>query len=95
MAQGVFGAHVVAFDPADGEMVGNFTLSTNGQFSMSGLSPGPHVIRVEPIDDADIDSFFDISEPVDVNFRVKFYDRIVIVPRGGDSGAITIAVRLK
>ena len=92
---GVYGAHVAVFDPAGGEMVGNFTLSTNGQFSVSGLSPGPHVIRVEPIDDADIESFFDLSDPVDVNFSVKFYDRIVNVPRGGDSGAITIAVQGK
>jgi len=92
---GVYGAHVAVFDPARGEMVGNFTLSTNGQFSVSGLSPGPHVIRVEPIDDADIESFFDISDPVDVNFSVKFYDKIVNVPSGGDSGAITIAVQAK
>ena len=38
---------------------------------------------------------FDISDPVDVNFSVKFYDKIVNVPSGGDSGAITIAVQAK
>jgi hypothetical protein len=90
--RGVFGAHVVAFDPGDGDLIGNFTLTTNGTFSIAGLRPGPHVIRVEPLDDADIDSFFDPSDPVDLNFRTKFYERLVVVPRGGDSGTIQIAV---
>ena len=89
---GVFGAHVVAFDPATGSMVASFTLNTNGQFSIGGLSPGPRVVRVEPIDDADIDSFFDSTRQVDIDFRVAFVDRVVIVPRGGDSGEIAIAV---
>jgi len=90
--RGVFGAHVVAFDPARGDLVANFTLSTNGQFSIAGLQPGPHVIRVEPLDDADIESFFDPAEPVDLNFRTTYYERLVIVPRGGDSGAVQIQV---
>jgi hypothetical protein len=89
---GVFGAHVVAFDPGNGEQVANFTLTRDGQFSIAGLRAGPHVIRVEPLDDADIDSFFDTSEPVDLAFRVKYYEHLVVVPRGGDSGAIQISV---
>ena len=56
--QGVFGAHVVAFDPVTGSLVANFTLNAQGEFSIAGLSPGPHVIRVEPLDDADPESFF-------------------------------------
>jgi len=92
---GVFGAHVVAFDPATGSMVANFTLNANGQFSIGGLSPGPRVIRVEPLDDAELDSFFDPSRQVDLDFRVAFSDRVVIVPRGGDSGEIAIAVVAK
>ena len=93
--QPIFGAHVVAFDPATGSMVATFSLNTQGQFSISGLSPGPHVVRVEPLDDAEIDSFFDTSRTVDIEFRVAFSDRIVIVPRGGDSGEVTIAVVAK
>ena len=89
---GLFGAHVVAFDPATGSMVASFTLNDNGQFSIGGLSPGPRIVRVEPLDDADIDSFFDATRQVDVDFRVSFVDRVVIVPRGGDSGEIAIAV---
>ena len=94
--KGVFGAHVVAFDPVNGTMVGNFTLNAQGQFSMAGLSPGIHVLRVEPLDDADVDSFFDQSvNPVDVDFLVTFAGGLVVVPRGGDSGAVTIAVARK
>ena len=73
-------------------MVAGFTLTTNGEFSIGGLSPGPNVIRVEPLDDADTDSFFDSSRTVDVDFRVLLSDRLVVVPRGGDSGSIELTV---
>jgi hypothetical protein len=90
--QPLFGAHVVAFNAATAAMVGTFTLNAQGQFSIGGLSPGVHVVRVEPIDDADIDSFFDTSRTVDLDFRVAFYDRVVVVPKGGDSGEIEVKV---
>ncbi|HUR35690.1 MAG TPA: matrixin family metalloprotease [Vicinamibacterales bacterium] len=93
--RGVFGAHIVAFDPRTGEMVGNFSLSTDGQFSIAGLRPGPHVLRVEPIDDADTESFFELSEPTDLNFLARYFEHLVIVPRGGDSGAVVIKVEAK
>ena len=88
----VFGAHVVAFDPSNGSMVGGFTLDNQGGFSIAGLSPGPHIVRVEPVDDADTDSFFSNTARVDLDFRVVFVDRVVVVPRGGDSGPVAIAV---
>ena len=90
--RGIFGAHVVAFDPGTGSQIANFTLTTDGRFSIAGLRPGPQVLRIEPLDDADIDSFFDASEPVDLNFRAKYFERLVVVPRGGDSGTIQISV---
>jgi hypothetical protein len=93
--QPLFGAHVVAFDPATQAMVGNFTLNAQGQFSMGGLTPGPRILRVEPLDDGDVGSFFSTSEPLDVDFRVAFVDRIVVVPRGGDSGSIEVKVTRK
>jgi hypothetical protein len=89
---GVFGAHVVAFDIANGKLVGNFALRANGEFAISGLRPGPHVIRVEPLDDADLDSFFDPESPPDLNFRGAYHDQLVVVPRGSDSGAIEVTV---
>ena len=93
--QPIFGAHIVAFDPATGSMVATFSLNTQGQFSISGLSPGPHVVRVEPLDDAEIDSFFDASLAVDVDFKVSFLDRLVVVAAGGDRGGVTANVSRK
>jgi hypothetical protein len=90
--QPLFGAHVVAFNPATGAMVASFTLNAQGQFSIGGLSPGPHVVRVEPLDDADPSSFFDSAQIVDTDFRVAFFDRVVVVPKGGDSGDIAVKV---
>jgi Matrixin len=93
--RGVFGAHVVAFKPSTGTMVANFSLDTEGHFSIAGLSPGPYVIRVEPIDDAGVDSYFPSSAPTDVDFRAMYFDRLVVVPPGGDSGAIEVKVTPK
>jgi hypothetical protein len=92
---GVFGAHVVAFDVSRGGMVANFSLRADGQFSIAGLQPGPHLVRVEPLDDADLDSFFESNDPVDVNFRITYHERLVVVPKGSDSGAVQITVAPK
>ncbi|HJZ70806.1 MAG TPA: matrixin family metalloprotease [Vicinamibacterales bacterium] len=91
----LFGAHVVAFDPVTRAIVGSFTLDSQGQFTIASLPAGPRVLRVEPLDDADVDGFFDASRNVDINFRVAFADRVVVVPRGGDSGEVAIAVVAK
>ncbi len=93
--QGILGAHIVAFNPSTGALVGNFSLSASGQFSIAGLTPGAYVIRVEPLDDADTDGFFDASVPPDLDFRVTFFSRLVAVPGGGDSGSIEIKVVAK
>jgi len=90
-----FGAHVVAYDLANGTLVSGFTLTAQGEFAIAGLSPGPHLLRVEPLDDADLDAFFDSPAGVDLGFRVAFYSRIVVVPRGGDSGTVVIPVTPK
>jgi hypothetical protein len=88
----VFGAHIVAFDPATRALVGGFTLTDKGEFSIGGLSPGPKVVRVEPLDDADLDSFFDATQAVDVDFRVLLFGRLVVVPSAGDSGQVELPV---
>jgi hypothetical protein len=93
--QGVFGAHVVAFDVAHRSIVASFSLNSQGQFSIAGLSPGVHVLRVEPIDDAEVDSFFDASQNVDIDFGVGFADQVVVVPKGGDSGEVAVKVMRK
>ena len=92
---GVIGAHVIAFNPRTQKLVGGFSLSEDGSFVIAGLEPGPHVLRAEPLDDGDIESFFDSSLGVDVNFNVKFYERVVVVPRGGGTSNIEIRVTPK
>jgi len=89
---GVQGAHVVAFNPRSGALVGGFTLNENGDFVIAGLEPGPHVLRAEPLDDGDTNSFFDDDFDVDVDFRVAFYEKVVAVPRGGGARNVEIKV---
>jgi len=92
--QGLFGAHVVALNPATGVMVGNFTTDTQGNVTITGLSPGPYIVRVEPVDDADLDSFFDLSAVpgIDINFRVAYAQSFVVVPKGGTSMSFEVKV---
>lgn len=92
---GIFGAHVVAFNPRTGELIGGFTLNQQGEFEIAGLTPGPHVIRVEPLDDADTESFFGRGDPVDVNFLVTFHPRLFVAPAGGVGEHVTVSVRPK
>lgn len=92
---GVFGAHVTAYNLRTRTIVGNFTLDNEGAFVISGLEPGLHVVRVEPLDDGDVGSFFDEDEDVEVNFLATIAPRLVSVPRGGTSGDITIEVKRK
>jgi hypothetical protein len=90
---GVIGAHVVAFNARTGALVGGFTVNERGEFSIAGLEPGTYIVRAEPLDDADVESFFSI--PIDVDFRATYVSRVVVVPRGGAAAAVTIAVRPK
>lgn len=91
--RGVLGAHVVAFNPETGELIGNFTLNMQGEFVIARLPPGPYVLRVEPLDDADPESF--LSAPIDADFRVTYAPRMVVAPEGGSSRAIEIRVEPK
>ncbi len=91
--RGVYGAHVVGFHPATGALVGGFTLSADGEFVVAGLEPGPYILRVEPLDDADVESF--LSGDVDVDFNVTYAPRMMVAPRGGSSGAVEIQVEPK
>jgi hypothetical protein len=70
-------------------------LNTDGEFQIAGLSPGPYVIRVEPLDDADIESFFNRPAAIDVGFLVTFHDRLFVAPAGGAGERFTVAVRPK
>jgi hypothetical protein len=92
---GVQGAHVIAFHPETGRLVASFTLNRDGEFQIAGLAPGPHVIRVEPLDDADTESFFSRRDPVDVSFQVTFHTRLIVAPAGGGGDPFTVTVRPK
>lgn len=91
--QGVFGAHVIAVDARSGTIVGGFTLDDDGEFVIAGLEPGPYIIRVEPLDDADPEGFF--SQPPDLGFGVAYAPGFVVAPRGGTSSTVEIAVRAR
>jgi hypothetical protein len=93
--RGVLGAHVIAFNPRTGRLVAGFSLNDGGGFVIGGLEPGPHILRVEPLDDGDIESFFDLTLDIDANFRPKFHDRVIIVPRGGGTNNVEIRVEPK
>ena len=92
---GVLGAHVVAFSTRTGALIGGLTLNEDGGYTIAGLEAGPYVIRVEPLDDADINSFFDSDTDVDIDFKVQFHDRIVVVPEGGGVRTVDIKVTPK
>ena len=51
---GVFGAHVTAFNSATGDLVSGFTLNNQGEFVIARSRPGVYIVRVEPLDDADV-----------------------------------------
>jgi hypothetical protein len=89
----VKGAHVVAFNTQTGALISNFTVA-DSTFRIAGLSPGPYVIRVEPLDDADVDSFMD-PQGVNVNFRVTFHPRLIVAPRGGSTASFDVTVLAK
>lgn len=90
----VLGAHVVAFNIRTGMLVGGFAIGEEGDFQIAGLGPGAYVIRVEPLDDADIESFFS-SRGVDVAFQVTFHPRLVVAPAGGVGQRFDVVVRPK
>jgi hypothetical protein len=91
----VFGAHVIAFDLQTNELVAGFTLNAQGEFVIAGLEPGPHLVRVEPLDDADLESFFDDAQTVAIDFKPVFYSRLVAVPAGGTAPRFDVTVSAK
>lgn len=92
--RGIQGAHIVTFNPRTGALIGGFSLGDGGEFQIAGLTPGAHVVRVEPLDDADLESFFSV-EDVDVDFRVTYHPRLFVAPAGGVGERIDIAVQPK
>jgi hypothetical protein len=92
---GVLGAQVVAFNAATGSLIAGFSLSEQGDFDIGGLEPGLHILRVEPIDDGDVESFFDEPADVDVDFKTKYFPNLVFVPRGARTPSFDVEVESK
>jgi hypothetical protein len=91
---GVLGAHIAAFSIRTGTLVGGFSTKSDGTFAISGLTPGPYVVRVEPLDDYDVGSFL-LSPGVNVDFRTTFHPRIVVAPAGGANPSFDVMVKPK
>ena len=89
---GVYGAHVVAFHLDTGTLIGGYALGEDGRFVIGGLSSGAYVLRVEPLDDADVESFFAPAR-VDIDFSVTYAPKVVVVQPGGSTAAIAVEVR--
>ncbi len=92
---GVFGAHVTAFNTRTGDLIGGFTLDNAGNFAIGGLPPGLYVVRAEPIDDADVASFFEEGTVVNINFKPAYLAALVAVPAGGSGPRVEIHVVAK
>jgi hypothetical protein len=90
---GVFGAHVVAIHLQSGSVIGGFALNEQGEYVIAGLPPGAYLVRVEPVDDASVESFF--SVPIDIDFSVAYGSRVVIAPSGGGADPLDLTVRPK
>lgn len=92
--RGVSGAQVVAVNLRTGAAIGAFSTGQDGAFQIAGLTPGPHIIRVEPLDDVDIESFFNARD-VDVDFAVTYSPRLFVAPAGGVGTRFDVTVRPK
>ena len=92
---GVFGAHIVAYGLRSGQIVGGFSITDDGDYVINGLEPGTYVVRVEPLDDGDLESFFENTQRVDADFGVAYYSKLAVAPRSGVAPDIDITVRAR
>jgi len=89
---GVLGAHVVAFNAETGAMIGGFSQTGDGTFTVGGLVPGTYVLRAEPLDDADPGDFLSTSVNVDLDFQPAFLNKLVAVGPGTTASGIELKV---
>jgi hypothetical protein len=91
--RGVGFAHVVAFNPFTGETVGSFADET-GNYRIRGLSTGPHVVRVNAIDDPAAPGDFGFPEgSTDLDYRDEIYTAgPVVVTASGTTTGIDVEV---
>ncbi len=92
---GVFGAHVVAYGLRSGQIVGGYATTDEGEYVINGLEPGTYIVRVEPLDDGDVEGFFEDTRRVDADFGVTYYPKVAVAPRGGVAVDVDITVRAR
>jgi hypothetical protein len=92
---GVFGAHVTAVNLGTGALHATFSLSAGGDFVLGRLPPGVYLVRAEPLDDAELESFFEEDAGVDADFIPAYAPRLGVVPAGGSGERLEIVVRAK
>jgi hypothetical protein len=92
---GLFGAHVIASNVATGGLTGGFALDAQGSFVISSLAPGLYLVRAEPLDDADVSSFFGSDTVLNTNFRQTYFTGLVSVPKGGAGASFELKVQAK
>ena len=63
-----------------------------GAFVVAGLAPGVYVVRVEPLDDGDVQSFFDTPDAVELDFKATVHPQLVVVPANGTAPSIDVEV---
>lgn len=90
----LFGAHVVAFAPAQGITVTAVSLP-DGSFEIGGLPPGRYVIEVAPltgaVTPANLGGIF-LGDTLDTTFRRVFLEQVVQVSAGQVTGGVVAEV---
>jgi hypothetical protein len=92
---GLLGAHVIVSNVTTGGLTGGFALDAQGSFVISSLAPGLYLVRAEPLDDADVSSFFGSDTVLNTNFRQTYFSHLVSVPKGGAGASFELKVQAK
>jgi hypothetical protein len=91
--RGLLGVNVIAFNPFGGETIGFFT-DEQGNFTIEGLKPGPHIVRVNPISAPTSPDDFNFPEDdVDLDFRDAIFSGRAEVRPGVPTPNINFEVR--
>ena len=90
----VFGAHVVAFDPASQVLVGAVSLP-DGSFSLEGLPPGRYLIQAVPLNNqagpATLGGIFALGT-LNTSFRAAFHSDVIRLSAGATITGLTLEV---
>ncbi|MFQ5743594.1 MAG: carboxypeptidase-like regulatory domain-containing protein, partial [Acidobacteriota bacterium] len=94
---GVFGAHVLVFDPLRQVLTGAVTLP-DGSYRLGGLPPGRYVVRVQPLNGIAGPSslggiFSQNTALVNTTFFSTFLDRVIEIRAGTEVDGVNLEVR--